>query len=141
MIRERFDGKERRAYVRLKRSLPVRFKINGGQTGKIYLARTRNISRGGLCVEIANEIDELLEKLSLPGHKIGIDVDTLIPDQATTVSAKSAWISSRLEWTGKTDKNQNLLIGLEFEDLAEETRRRIHDFIVKEMVSRYQKSD
>lgn len=105
------------------------------------MARTRNISRGGLCVEIANEIDELLEKLSLPGHKIGIDIDTLIADQATTVSAKSAWISSRVGWTGKTDKNQNLLIGLEFEDLAEETRRRIHDFIVKEMVSRYQKSE
>jgi len=34
MIRERFDGKERRAYVRLKRSLPVRFKINGGTNGQ-----------------------------------------------------------------------------------------------------------
>jgi hypothetical protein len=32
-------------------------------------------------------------------------------------------------------------MGLEFEDMTEETRRRINDFIVKEMVNRYQKSD
>jgi hypothetical protein len=32
-------------------------------------------------------------------------------------------------------------MGLEFEDVAEETRRRIHDFIVKEMVKRYEKPD
>ena len=141
MTQKRFDGKERRAYVRLKQSLPVRFKINGEQTGETYSARTRNISRGGLCVEIARENAELLEKISGPGQKIGIAIDTLIPDQATAVSAKSVWINSRVDWTRKTSKKQDLLMGLEFENLAEETRRRIHDFIVKEMVNRYEKSD
>ena len=141
MTQKRFDGKERRAYVRLKQSLPVRFKINGEQTGETYSARTRNISRGGLCVEIARENAELLEKISVPGQKIGIAIDTLIPDQATAVSAKSVWINSRVDWTRKTSKKQDLLMGLEFENLAEETRRRIHDFIVKEMVNRYEKSD
>jgi len=143
MIQKRFDGKERRAYVRLARSMPVRFKIDGGrQTGKIYAAKTRNISRGGLCVEIADETAELLEQISAPGGKIGIDIDSLIPEQATAVSVKSVWISSRVDWTSKpSKKKRNLLMGLEFEDVAEETRRRIHDFIVKEMVKRYEKPD
>jgi c-di-GMP-binding flagellar brake protein YcgR len=141
MIQKRFDGKERRAYVRLKRSLPVRFRIDDSQTGKTYMAQTRNISRGGLCVEIDQETEELLEKISAAGHKIGIDVDTLIPKKATAVSAKSVWIYSRVDWTRKAKKKRNLLMGLEFEDVAEETRRRIHDFIVEEMVNRYEKSD
>jgi hypothetical protein len=50
MTPKRFNGRERRAYVRLKQSRPVRFKIDLSQSGKTYLAKTRNISRGGLCV-------------------------------------------------------------------------------------------
>lgn len=143
MIQKRFDGKERRAYVRLKQFLPVRFKIDdGSQTGKIYLARTRNISRGGLCVEIAAETAELLEQISAPGGKIGIDIDSLIPEQTMAISAKSVWIDSRVDWASKPDnKKKNLLMGLEFDDVAEEIRRRIHDFIVKEMIKRYEKPD
>jgi hypothetical protein len=83
MIQKDFNGKERRAYIRFQKSLPVRFKIDGSQAGKIYLATTRNISRGGLCVEIAQETADLLEKISAPGHKIVIDLDTLISDQTT----------------------------------------------------------
>jgi len=141
MIQKDFNGKERRVYIRLQKSLPVRFKINGSQTGKTYLATTRNISRGGLCVELAQETEDLLEKISAPGHKIFIDIDTLIPDQTTAVSAKSVWINSRVDWTRETKKKQNLLVGLEFEDVAEETRRRIHDYIVEELVKRYKKPD
>ena len=141
MIIKSFDGNERRAYVRLKQSLPVRFKIEGGQTDKTYLARTRNISRGGLCLEIAQEAEELLEKLSTPGRKIGIDIDSLITEQKTAVSAKTAWINSRVDWSRRTKRMQRLLMGLEFEDVPEETRKRIYDFIVTELVNRYEKSD
>jgi c-di-GMP-binding flagellar brake protein YcgR len=142
MIQERFDGKERRAYVRLKQSLPVRFKIDVRQGGKTYVAKTRNISRGGLCAEIAEEAEELLEKISASGHTMGVDIDMLISKQKTPVSEKSVWINSRLDWVRKPAKKQRtLLMGLEFEDMAEETRRRIHDFIVKEMVNRYGKPE
>lgn len=142
MIQKRFDGKERRAYIRLKRSLPVRFKIDGNQEGKTYMATTRNISRGGLCVEIAQETEELLEKIFAPGHKVGIDIDSLMSKKTAAVSAKSVWISSRVDWARKpTKKKRSLLMGLEFEDVAEETRRRLHDFIVQEMVKRYEKPD
>ena len=39
-----FKGRERRAYVRLESSLPVRFKIVAEQKGKTYTATTKNIS-------------------------------------------------------------------------------------------------
>jgi c-di-GMP-binding flagellar brake protein YcgR len=46
-----------------------------------------------------------------------------------------------VDWASTPDKeNRTLLMGLEFEDMAEETRRRIYDFIVEEMVNRYGKS-
>jgi len=142
MIQKDFNGKERRVYIRLQKSLPVRFKINGSQTGKTYLATTRNISRGGLCVELAQETEDLLEKISAPGHKIFIDIDTLIPDQTTAVSAKSVWISSRVDWARKPiKKERTLLMGIRFEEMAEETRRQIYDFIVKEMLERYERPD
>jgi c-di-GMP-binding flagellar brake protein YcgR len=141
MIQKRFTGKERRAYVRLQQALPVRLRIDVSQTGKTYAAMTTNISRSGLCVEIAEKVEELIEKIPAHGHKIGVDIDTLIPEQKAAVSAKSIWINSRVDWARKTPKKRTMLMGLEFEDMTEETRRRIHDFIVKEMVNRYQKSD
>ena len=142
MTQKRFNGKERRAYVRLKQSLPVRFKIDLSQSGKTYLAKSRNISRGGLCVEIADEAEELAEKISAPGHKIGIDINTLIPTQKTVVTEKSIWIDSRVDWASKPNKERRtLLMGLEFENMPGETRRRIYDFIVEQMVNRYGKSD
>ena len=142
MIQKRFKGKERRAYIRLQKSLPVRFKIDGSQAGEIYMATTRNISRGGLCVEIAQETEDLFEKISDPGRNIGIDIDSLIHNQTTAVSAKSVWISSRVGWARKpTKKERTLFMGIEFEEMAEETRRRIYGFIVKEMIKRYEKPD
>jgi hypothetical protein len=45
MASNSFNGKERRAYVRLQRSLPVRFKISAQQKSKTYTAKTKNISR------------------------------------------------------------------------------------------------
>ena len=59
-----FNGKERRAYVRLEASLPVRFTISGKEMGKIYTATTKNLSHGGLCLEVHQDKEELIDKLS-----------------------------------------------------------------------------
>jgi c-di-GMP-binding flagellar brake protein YcgR len=139
MTHERFDGRERRTYVRLKKSLPVRFKITGTHTNKIYSATTKNISHGGLCLEVHQNKEELTEKLSAKEHKLGIDIDALIPKQDRSVSAKPVWVDSRVDWAQKPDKkNPVLTVGLEFEDLSEENRKKIHDYLVDEFVKRYQ---
>jgi c-di-GMP-binding flagellar brake protein YcgR len=137
-----FNGEERRAYVRLERSLPVRFKIYTEQLSKIYTGKTKNISQGGLCLEIQQDTRQLLENLSGADLKVHVDLDTLIPQPSTAVSTKPAWINSRVDWSRKpTAKDQAMLIGLEFESVTDEARKRIHDYIVEEFVKGYEKHD
>ena len=137
-----FKGRERRAYVRLESSLPVRFKIFAEPKGKTFTATTKNISRGGLCLEIRQGTLKLLDKLSRTEPKISINLDILIPPPDTAASVKPAWISSRVDWTRKpTAKNPVMLIGLEFEGITDEARKRIHDYIVGEVVKRYEEPD
>ena len=142
MTLKSFSGKERRAYVRLERSLPVRIKISANQMSKTYTATTKNISQGGLCLEIYQDARQLIENLATADSKVGIDLDTLIPRPHTAASATPAWINSRVDWSRKpTAKNPAMLLGLEFEGVTDEARKRIHDYIVEEFVKRYEEPD
>ena len=142
MALKSFNGKERRAYVRLENSLPVKFKISAEQKSKTYTAMTKNISRGGLCLEIDRNIQQLFENLSGTDLKISIDLDTLIPQPETAPPAKAAWISSRVDWARKpTAKNPAMLLGLEFEGVSDDARRRIHGYIVEAFVKRYEENE
>jgi hypothetical protein len=142
MTLKSFSGKERRAYVRLERSLPVRIKIFADQMSNTYTATTKNISQGGLCLEIYQDTQQLIENLATADFKVGIDLDTLIPQPQTTASTTPAWINSRVDWSRKpTAKNPAMLIGLEFEGLTDEAHKRIHGYIVEEFVKRYEEPD
>ena len=135
MMRELFNGRERRAYVRLETSLPVRFKISGKEMSKIYTAITKNISHGGLCLEVHQDKEELVDKLSANGPKLGIDLDAMMSDQDATVSAKQVWVNSRVDWTRKPNSKEPVLVmGLEFENLTQEARKKIHDYLVDEFL-------
>jgi c-di-GMP-binding flagellar brake protein YcgR len=137
-----FNGKERRAYVRLETSLPVRLKISGKEMSKIYTATTKNISHGGLCLEVHQDKEELIDKLSVDEPKLGIDLDALIAKPGVAGSAKPIWVNSRVDWTRKPNsKDPVLLMGLEFENLTEEARKKIHDYLVDEFVGRYEGPD
>lgn len=142
MTHELFNGKERRAYVRLETSLPVRFKISGQEMGKIYAATTKNMSRGGLCLEIHQDKEELLKKVSADDTKLGIDLDALVPKPGVADSEKPEWVDGRVDWLRKPNrKNPTLLMGLRFEDLTEKARRLIHSYIVDQFVKRYEVSN
>lgn len=142
MTLKSFSGKERRAYVRLERSLPVRIKISANQMSNTYTATTKNISQGGLCLEIYQDTQQLIENLAAADFKVGIDLDILIPKPLSAASATPDWISSRVDWSRKpTTKNPAMLIGLEFDDLTDEARKRIHSYIVEQFVKRYEEPD
>ena len=139
MTAKRFNGRERRAYVRLETSLAVRFKISGQAMNKIYEATTKNMSQGGLCLEVHQDKEELIEKLSADDPKLGIDLDTLIPKPDVAGSETPVWVDSRVDWMQKPNrKNPALLMGLSFEDLTQESRSQIHSYIVGEFVRRYE---
>lgn len=138
MTIRRFNGSERRAYVRLEKSLPVRLKVTGNPTSNTFTASTKNISQGGICLEIQRNKEALLEALSAESHKIGIDINALLPEPNYAVSERSLWVSARVDWTCELDQaRQQLLIGLEFEDLTEEVRKRIRDYLVDQFLQKY----
>ena len=133
-----FNGSERRAYVRLEKALEVQLKITGNPMSQTYLATTKNLSQGGLCVEIKNGEKALLEALSAAGHKIGIDINSLIPRQNNTVPEMPLWVSGRVDWACESDQTSQVLqVGLEFEDLTDEVRKRIRDYLVDQFLRQY----
>ena len=142
MTQELFSGIERRAYVRLEISVPIRFKISGEEMGKIYAATVKNMSHGGLCMEVHQDIDELQEKLSAPDIKLGIDLETLITKPGPAGTDKPIWVDSRVDWMRKPNRNNpTLLMGLRFEDLTPEAHGQIHNYIVDEFIRRYEKPE
>ena len=142
MTQELFSGIERRAYVRLETSLPIRFKISGKEMGKIYAATTKNMSHGGVCLEVHQDVEELVEKLSAADIKLGIDLETLIAKAGVAGPDQPVWVDSRVDWMRKPNqKNPTLLMGLKFEDLTPEAYKQIHGYIVDEFVKRYEEPD
>ena len=142
MTQELFSGIERRAYVRLETSIPIRFKISETKLGKIYAATAKNMSHGGLCMEVHQDLEELLEKLSADDIKLGIDLETLINKPDLSGSDTSVWVASRVDWMRKPNrKNPTLLMGLRFEDLTPEAHKRIHNYIVDEFIRRYEEPE
>lgn len=138
MTIKRFNGSERRAYVRLEESLPVRLKVAGNPSSKTFTATTKNISQGGICLEIQKTQETLLEALSAVNHQIGIDLNTLIPQRNPAASKSSHWVSGRVDWTCELDEaQQTLLVGLEFKDLTEEARKRIREYLVDRFLQKY----
>ena len=138
MTTKRFSGTERRAYVRLEKSLPVRLKITGNPTSQTFTLTTKNISQGGICLEIQQQQEALLSALSAANHSIGIDLNTLIPQHHNGAPGRPHWVRGRVDWTCELDDaDRPLQVGLEFEDLTEEARKRIRDYLVDQFLRRY----
>jgi c-di-GMP-binding flagellar brake protein YcgR len=138
MARNRFNGKERRAYVRLNVALTVRLRFPEDQPAKTYAATTKNISHGGLCIEVPKNQKELIEKLSTAMENSSINLETSMLNNTIEFSAKPAWTNCRLDWVKKpTNKNPVLLTGLAFNNLTEDARKQIHGYIVDKIVQNY----
>ena len=140
-----FNGKERRAYVRLNSALKVLLWFsdnNSEEPVKTYSVVTKNISKGGLCIEVPEDHKELIEKLEISRQTPGIDLNAAILNDNVEFSANPSWINCRLDFKSKsTTKDSAILIGLAFNKLPEEARKQIHNYIADEFVKRYGKQD
>lgn len=140
MARDGFNGKERRAYVRLNKVLKVRLRFSEDQPAKTYAATTKNISHSGLCIEVPKSRKELIEKLSTARENLNINIETLALNDTLEFFPKSVWIDCRLNWAKKpTNKNPTLLTGLVFNNLTEDARKQIHDYLVEAYVKEYER--
>jgi hypothetical protein len=134
-----FNGRERRSYVRVDRELPIRYRIKGHPSGQIYTGATKNISQGGLCVEIIRHQDELIETLSSIKKQPFLEVELTLPGRNGQPGPQTDWITGRVDWLrNPTAKNPVSLIGLGFVDLHEEVRRKIYDFVLGVYLKGYQ---
>ena len=140
-----FNGKERRAYVRLNSALKVLLWFsdnNSEEPVKTYSVVTKNISKGGLCIEVPEDHKELIEKLQISRETPGINLNAAILNENVEFSANPSWIDCRLDFENKfTTKDSAILIGLAFNKLPEEARKQIHNYIADEFVKRYGEGD
>jgi Tfp pilus assembly protein PilZ len=99
---------------------------------------TKNISQGGICLEIQSEQEAIIKALSAANHKVGIDLNTLIPRHHHAASERPHWVRGRVDWATELDPaGRTLQVGLEFEDLTEEARKRIRDYLVDQFLRQY----
>ena len=139
MSEDIFVDSDRRNYVRIETEMPVRFKIPGIESDKIYSATTKNISHGGICLEVIQDKDELVETLSSLPQWPTIEVAPLLPDLPEAYSAEAAWITSRLDWAQRhSAKDPDLLIGMNFVEMADGVRKQLYDFILGEFLRNYE---
>jgi len=137
-----FDGKERRAYFRLDRALTVRLRLSGNNPPKTYAATTKNISQGGLCVEVRHHQKELIEKLCSAREDSELNLEASIQTPTAEIAAKPTWIKCKLDWAKPSaTKDPALTMGLTFQKLAESTRKQIRDYIVEAFVKCYGMND
>jgi hypothetical protein len=137
-----FNGTERRAYFRFDKALPVRFRLCGEGQDRVYTAITKNISHGGICLEVQEEKEELIEKLSQNGYKPAIDVETPLPNPDEKEPSKPVWLNGIVDWDKKPgDKDSAIIMGLAFNGMSDDVRKKLHDFILDEFVKRYGKNE
>ena len=137
----KFNGKEQRAYVRLNNSLEVRLRFSEDKQDKTYTATAINISHGGLCIEVPENQKELIDKLCATKENSNIIIETPTLNDTVELLTKPAWTNCRLHWTQRpTNKNPVFLAGLAFNNLTEDTRKQIHDYLVEEFVKYYDKA-
>jgi len=137
MVKEEGGGRDKRNYVRLETGLNVDFKFGGEEESSVFRAITRNLSHGGICLEVMEKPNEVLDLLETHYDRILFSIE-LDRDSTVELEGKTAWGNSRIEWIQKPDrKNAALIIGIEFSNLPEEVKERIHAFILNEFVTNY----
>ena len=120
-----FMGEERRRFVRLERSLLVKFALAGDVGSKVYTAITSNISQRGLCMEFIIDAQELVPRLKV--RETLFNVTLKLEDDADPV-----YFQARLEWMEELSPGSGAWsLGLSFQNMAAVTAERIRSFILR----------
>lgn len=116
---------ERRRYIRLNVVFPVEFQFldpeTGGSISEIKQGFTRDVAKGGICLEV-NNIEEGFEE-TLRQHKAKLDLHLHIPlgQREVRAIASIAWYKKI-----KVGYPNKYLVGLFFEQIDQKDRNRIY---------------
>ncbi len=123
-----YEGRERRRFVRLRAELDVRYKFLssafslGDPAKGVYDGKTVDIGVGGIMligkVPVASWLQGLL------AHTIVLGVNLLIPRQPLVKSL------TRVAWLEATGNEDEYALGLEFREIADESRNTISRYII-----------
>ena len=120
-------GAQRRRYIRLSTVFPVEFEIVSLDEKEIYSefyqAFTRDVSEGGLCLEVNNLKDDLAEKLNSKSAKLRLQINMPFSAKPIAAVAEAAWLKKTVE--GHPNK---YLIGVYYERISEKERRGIVNY-------------
>lgn len=124
------SGKPVRNFVRLTVQLEAAFKIAGDVKETIYRSKVRDLSRGGMCLQIDDNKHEILEKI---GNRLPTLIATLTfirRENEKDLPEKTEWMGSHACWlVTPSNEDSPILIGLKFDDLKLADAEKIHRFI------------
>jgi hypothetical protein len=127
MDKRQESGAERRRYIRLSTVFPVEFEIVSSD-GKEVLSEfhqsfTRDVSEGGICLEINNLKDELAGRLNDKTAKMRLQINVPFSAKPIAAEADAAWLKKI-----KEDHPNKFLIGISYKQIADRDRKRIVNF-------------
>jgi hypothetical protein len=126
------EGKSKRArnYSRIRVKTRAIVKIEGSGTPRVFIAETRNMSCGGVCLQIDDNKEEILELVSvrMPSIKTSLNLRD-DEDPAEYYAVKTSWINSKLCWLlTPSSEDVPLTVGFSFEGLDEGDAVKIDKF-------------
>jgi c-di-GMP-binding flagellar brake protein YcgR len=123
-------GKSQRQFARIKVSLKALIKVEIDNGRELFHAETKNISRGGACLEIEDKTQEVLQVADSMSHGLMISLSLNDAEsQAESYAVKTAWINSRVGWMVTPSSNDApVLLGIAFNELSETDAGKIDTF-------------
>ncbi len=120
-------GIERRRYIRLDTAFPVEFEIVSLDDKEIYCefhqSFTRDVSEGGICLEVNNLKDDLAERLNKKTAKLRLQINMPFSPKPIAAVAEAAWIKKI-----KERHPNKFLVGISYEEISETERRKIVNY-------------
>ncbi len=120
-------GAQRRRYIRLSTVFPVEFEIVSLDEKEVYSefhqSFTRDVSEGGMCLEVNNLKDDLAGKLNSKSAKLRLQINMPFSAKPIAAVAEAAWLKKISE--GHPNK---YLIGAFYERISERERNGIVNY-------------
>lgn len=128
-------GKPIRKHIRIGVELQVSFKVEGDGEELVFHGSTKNISRGGICLQASEGKEEIMALIGpkMPNLQVSLHLDNEDP---IDFQGQTTWISSRIGWfLTPSEKEMPVLMGMSFQGLSREDSLKIDTFI-EELIRR-----
>ncbi len=125
---------ENRDYLRVKASVPVRYRfiadhLSDAEIGRELSGQSRDLSGGGILLQGAIPDETWIPDLLM--EKITLEVTVYLPDAREPVQAlaRAAWID-----TGNADQGLGCSMGLKFVEISRDAQDRLFQYILHDLL-------